>query len=76
MCKSEVDHWINEAISISTLLFAIPWGTFGVFLISAIAAMIFDSQFIVIQRYNRPRVLKSIERANKKHKQTKKEELL
>ena len=29
--------------------------------VSAIAAMIFDSQFIVIQRYNRPRVLKSIE---------------
>lgn len=63
MVKSEVDHWINEVISLSTLLFIIPWGD-GVwaFVISAIAAMIFDSQFIIIQRYNRPRVLKILER--------------
>lgn len=58
MTKSEVDHWINEAISLSTLLFAIPWGHFEIFLISAIVAMIFDSQFIIIQRYNRPRIVK------------------
>lgn len=64
MCKSEVDHWINEAISISTSLFAIPWGSFWVFFISALVAMVFDSQFIIIQRYNRPRVLKIIERIN------------
>ena len=62
MTKSEVDHWINEVISLSTLLFAIPWGAFGVFLITAIAAMIFDSQFIIIQRYNRPRIVKILER--------------
>jgi len=68
MTKSEVDHWINEAISLSTLLFAIPWGEFWIFLITAIAAMIFDSQFIIIQRYNRPRVLKLIEK-NTKRKQ-------
>ena len=58
MAKSEVDHWINEAISLSTLLLAIPWGEFWIFLITAIVAMIFDSQFIIIQRYNRPRILK------------------
>ena len=64
MVKSEVDHWINEIISLSTLLFAIPWGQFWIFFITAIAAMIFDSQFIIIQRYNRPRILKLIERKN------------
>jgi len=62
MSKSELDHWINEAISLSTLLFAIPWGQFWIFLITAIAAMIFDSQFIIIQRYNRPRIVKILER--------------
>ena len=62
MSKSEVDHWINEAISLSTLLFAIPWGEFWIFLVSAIVAMIFDSQFIIIQRYNRPRVIKILEK--------------
>lgn len=62
MSKSEVDHWINEVISLSTLLFAILWGKFWLFLITAIAAMIFDSQFIIIQRYNRPRIVKILEK--------------
>ena len=66
MTKSELDHWINEIISLSTILFAIPWGAFWVFLISAIVAMIFDSQFIIIQRYNRPRVLKIINKEKEK----------
>ena len=76
MAKSEVDHWINEAISLSTLLFAIPWGKFWIFLISAIVAMIFDSQFIIIQRYNRPRVMKILEKEKRKSKEvnTNKEE--
>jgi len=62
MAKVEIDHWINVLISLSTLLFAIPWGLFLAFGISAIAAILFDAQFIIIQRYNRPRVLKIIEK--------------
>lgn len=65
MAKSEVDHWINEAISLSTMLFAILWGEFWIFCLTAVAAMIFDSQFIIIQRYNRPRIVKIIDRENK-----------
>ena len=68
MVKSEVDHWINEVISLSTVLFSIIWGQFWIFLITAIAAMIFDSQFIIIQRYNRPRVLKILEKESGKEK--------
>lgn len=66
MAKSEVDHWINEVISISTMFFSIPWGKFWIFFITALGAMIFDSQFIIIQRYNRPRIVKLLERQNKK----------
>ena len=65
MAKSEVDHWINELISLSTVLFAILWGEFWLFLITAIAAMIFDSQFIIIQRYNRPRIIRILEKKEK-----------
>ena len=68
MTKSEVDHWINEAISISTMFFGLIWGETWIFVITALAAMIFDGQFIVIQRYNRPRVLKILERRNKSQK--------
>ena len=62
MVKSEMDHWINEVISLSTLFFIIPWGREWAFIISTIVAMIFDGQFIIIQRYNRPRVLKVLEK--------------
>lgn len=64
MAKSEVDHWINELISLSTLLFSCVWGQFWIFLITALAAMLFDAQFIIIQRFNRPRVVKILERKN------------
>ena len=67
MTKSEVDHWINEIISLTSILFSFIWSELSLaFAISAIAAMIFDSQFIIIQRYNRPRVLKILEKENKK----------
>ncbi|MBQ9992546.1 MAG: hypothetical protein IJP33_03860 [Firmicutes bacterium] len=62
MAKVEVDHWTNVLISLSTLLFAVIWGQFWLFFISAVAAILFDMQFIVIQRYNRPRVLKLLSR--------------
>ena len=65
MTKSEVDHWINEAISISTMIFGLIWGETWIFVLTAIAAMIFDGQFIVIQRYNRPRIIKILERQEK-----------
>ncbi len=67
MTKSEVDHWINEIISLTSILFSFIWPElFLAFLISAIVAMIFDSQFIIIQRYNRPRVINLLERENRK----------
>ena len=64
---------INEAISLSTLTFGLIWGNFWIFLISAIAAMIFDSQFIIIQRYNRPRIVKALAREKKKDGKKEKE---
>ena len=35
-------------------------------IISAVAAMIFDAQFIVVQRYNRPIVIRLMERKKKR----------
>lgn len=62
MTKAETDHWINEMISLSTILFGVIWGHIWIFAVSAILAMIFDCQFIIIQRYNRPRILKLLEK--------------
>jgi len=58
MTKAETDHWFNVLLSLLMLLFAIPWGGFWVFLIAAIVGVLFDAQFIAVQRYNRPRVLR------------------
>ena len=66
MTKSEVDHWVNEIISVTTMFFGFIWKELWLaFIISAIAAMIFDGQFIIIQRYNRPRVLKILKKEKK-----------
>ncbi|MBR6504819.1 MAG: hypothetical protein IKT41_03810 [Clostridia bacterium] len=62
MTKAEVDHWVNEIISLTSLIFILLWGAWKVFIIQAIVAMIFDSQFIIIQRYNRPRIVKILEK--------------
>lgn len=62
MAKAEADHWLNQLISLSTLLFAIPWGELWIFLLTALCAMVFDAQFILIQRYNRPRVVRLLEK--------------
>ena len=65
MAKAELDHWINSLISISTISFGFFSNVFWPFIVSAIFAMAFETQFIVHQRYNRPRVVKIIEREEK-----------
>ena len=40
------------------MLFIIPWGEFWVFFITSLVAAIFDSIFVMLQRYNRPRIMK------------------
>ena len=69
MSKSELDHWINELISIFSMLFIFVWGCAPAFVISAVAAMLFDAQFIVVQRFNRPIVIRLINRTERKKRQ-------
>ncbi len=64
--KAEADHWINILIAFSTAVFGIIWGNLWIFLLTAFLASLFDLQFIFIQRFNRPRLLKLSKRTNKK----------
>ena len=66
MAKAETDHWINEIISVAAIFFSLIWGMFPVFLITSVAAMLFDAQFIVLQRFQRPKVVRLIEAERKK----------
>ncbi|MBN1892755.1 MAG: hypothetical protein JW780_08240 [Clostridiales bacterium] len=62
MCRTELVHKVNILLSFSSLLFAIPFGAFPVFLFTAIVASLLECPLIVIQRYNRPHVIKMIEK--------------
>lgn len=61
MCNSEIIHTIDLFISYIPLLLIICFGSPIVFTLTSILASLFDLQFVIIQRYNRPRVIKIIE---------------
>lgn len=58
MCQAEVVHEIIVVFSFVPLLAAIPFGTFPVFLITSVLAAGLDLMFVMMQRYNRPRILR------------------
>ena len=60
MCQAETVHEIIVVLSFIPLFFAIPFGSFVVFLITSILSAGFDTMLIIIQRYNRPRVIRLI----------------
>ena len=59
-CISEAVHEMIVLLSFVPLLFALLWGAFPVFLITSVLSAAFDSCFIIMQRYNRPRLLRII----------------
>ena len=62
MCISELVHEIILPLSFLPLLLAIPFGDFPVFFITSILACGIDIPFILIQRYNRPRLIRLIQK--------------
>jgi len=65
-CQAEVVHEVIAVLSFLPLLGAIPFGSFGVFAIMSLLAACFDMIFVIMQRFNRPRLVKII---NKKSTQ-------
>lgn len=58
MCQSEVVHEVNMPLSLVPILFSVWFGSLGVFLLTSCAAFAFDGIFVIMQRYNRPRLLR------------------
>ena len=58
MAQAELVHQIIMVLSFVPLLLIIPYGVPMVFIVTSIAAALIDLQFVIIQRYNRPRVMK------------------
>ncbi len=62
MCQAEIVHEIIIVLSFIPILFSIPFGTAPVFIVTSILAALFDSIFVITQRYNRLRIMKMINR--------------
>ncbi len=63
--RSEIVHTVNVFLSFVPLLFTLRFGSFPVFLITSLLAAGFDLYFVMLQRYNRPRLKRIAERFEK-----------
>lgn len=58
-CCSEAVHEINILASLAAMLFAVLFGDFWIFCVTSVLGAAFDLIFVIVQRYNRPRLLKA-----------------
>lgn len=61
-CQAEVVHEVNLVLSFVPVVFSVWFGSPGVFLLTSFAAFLFDGIFVVMQRYNRPRLIRLIKK--------------
>lgn len=57
-CQSELVHETNVVFSFLPVVAAIWFGSVGVFLITSTLGAIFDLMFVIMQRFNRTRIMK------------------
>lgn len=68
MCRNEVIHEVIALLSFVPILFSIVFGTFWVFFITSVIACLIDLIFVIMQRYNRPKAVRILERQNRRNK--------
>lgn len=62
MCHAELVHELTAALSFTELFFARRFGSFPIFLATALLSAAIECPFILIQRYNRPRLVRLMEK--------------
>ena len=62
MCGAEIVHEIIMVLSFFPLILVPRFGTFPVFLITSLLAALLDSVFVMTQRFNRPRMIRILEK--------------
>ena len=66
MAQAEFVHRVIMVLSFLPLLLIIPYGAPVVFFVTSVLACLIDLQFVIIQRYNRPRVERLVEMTKKR----------
>lgn len=62
MCNAEVVHEVIVVLSFVPIFFSLEYGVPVVFIITSILAASTDMVFVIVQRYNRPRIVKILNR--------------
>lgn len=65
MCQAEVVHSIIVILSFVPISATLIWGAFWVFFMTSVLAAVVESLFVIMQRYNRPRIIRMIEKEKK-----------
>ena len=65
MCQSEIVHETIVVFSFLPIVSAIWFSSLTVFIITSVLSASFDLMFVIMQRYNRPRIIKLIKRYEK-----------
>lgn len=64
-CQAELVHEVNILLSFLPIFASIPFGALPVFVITSVLAACYDAMFVIMQRYNRPRIMKLIRNAKR-----------
>ncbi len=59
-CQAEIVHEAIVVLSFVPILASIPFGDLAVFVITSVCAAAFDSLFVMLQRFNRTRIVRLI----------------
>ncbi|MBQ9104057.1 MAG: hypothetical protein IJY57_03105 [Clostridia bacterium] len=61
-CQAEIVHEIIIVLSFLPIIASIWLGAIAVFIITSVISALIDSTFVIMQRYNRPRILRLIKK--------------
>lgn len=61
-CQAEIVHEIIMPLSFIPVIFSIWFGSAGVFWITSCVMFLFDATLVILQRYNRPRLMRLIKK--------------
>lgn len=64
-CQAEIIHTVIFFLSYLPIVFCIFWNSFWAFFITSVISSFIDLYFILLQRYNRPRLIKALQRQKK-----------
>lgn len=61
-CRMEAMHWMNALISLASVMFSTLFRATPVFVVTAIVGVLVELALISVQRYNRPRFRKMVDK--------------